>query len=276
MGSVLKPFQNILSPGSKQTPTGKLSIDWNHPLTQRLEFCVITNEKRSRELVRELPMFIPAAHPAESINSYGSCLSFSSAGRLDYGSTVSDVPFLGPVSAFVGGVPIASTMMVVSKGIGTSTNCPFALWGNAGGQLRFTRSNATNQRRYYASEALSFGVPHIWGATDAGTSAATSFYNDGVQLTSNDELGYNTPPWTGTNSPMSVAGDSASLYSGTLNFVYVWSRVLNRNEISFLTASPFDFIIPAEYEMPIISTTPSFIPWRSQQSNLPVIGGGTF
>lgn len=58
-----------------------------------------------------------------------------------------------------------------------------------------------------------------------------------------------------------------------------WNRALSLDEIVALTSNPYDFLIPAEGEMPalfVAAAGGSFIPAWAMNSNLPVIGTGTY
>jgi hypothetical protein len=266
---ILKPFQNFLSPGGLQVPTGRLAIDWNNPFALNLEFCIVLNKRKGPELVRNL-VCVPAINQSagkEDINVYGPAirrdLTNNSWPAWGVNGSVSDTPYTGPISILAGGTPSASSLQVWNKGT-TRVHGPLSLWGtNAGGGnggvvLSRGRSDASAEKRSATSTAagvFTFDLPHIWGATDDGTSTVATFYVDGKSIAGSLSIS-GSPPWSGDNHRICTILDEnfATEFIGPLNFVYVWSRILSAEDMTYLSRNPFTFIISDEGDLPVIFT----------------------
>lgn len=60
------------------------------------------------------------------------------------------------------------------------------------------------------------------------------------------------------------------------NVGYIWNRALSAAEQAQLDAEPYGFLIPAEGEIPALFTAAAFLAAWANNTNLPVLGTGTY
>ncbi len=293
----LTQFSNVLNANQTQKPTGKVTIDWNNGLTHRMVGCWafaypgdISNLVNGRSGVIQGTLH----DPIYTSNQYGPCwqgATFNTQGTYNYirtlplGSThlannanFSVFVLVNRENASEGSVfnsciyaeRAASGNNLLTLGVDPSTSNTqlyFAYRNDAGSILlmrsannvvpqgRFvfvglTKSNGTNGCRMFAGGAL------VQTATWGGA-------ND---------------TFTNANLAANIGRDETepSSWAGKIGFVAIWTRALSDSEHLSLATRPWQFLISAEYEMPVLFSAPSFISGWSLQSNLPVIGGGTF
>ncbi len=283
MGAILEPFRNIVAPGPFQIPTGQLSVDWNHSLANSLIGCWLPGSAGFDNLgLVPLRLAVPSTFDgfAPTVHGVGLKNTSNSGGAgavapsrfkawtgftlfwygMRIGAPSSPAPFLIGVSYDnAGGTPF------VVAGVAYDGTSITAQW-NTGGTFSFSQPafSAGNQILY--SAAIVFRVNGTNAIFGNGASIGTvAFGASGPTSSATSTFAINGYPGTSRN------------INSIINAGYVWDRALSNDEVARLHRDPYGFLISAEYEMPVLSTgVAAFISGWSRQSNLPVIGGGTF
>ncbi len=288
MTSILKSFRNLASPGPLQVPTGRLAIDWTHPLAKGLIGCWLPGNSMqdiSGQVAADLVNFSPSASPRDvTAEGVGVKSAATNSAITQYATT----PFKSwtGFSIFWRGYQLGAPaidglllgvsyddnidspyVIVVIATNGNNTNWSLQ-WNNGAGEVVGTNFTPAIPSNKIYSVGATFNV----GGSSKG-------YQGGV-VAASDSFGGVSPISSATSRIIigSWYGIISGRFSNTINNITAyWNRELSAAEMAWLDRDPYCFVIPQEYEMPILSLgTPSFIPAWARQSNLPVIGGGTF
>ncbi len=281
MGSVLKSFQNIIAPGPLQVPMGRLTLDSSNPIINGMGDCIIfgngiENLGRGRELqfTTNSPGTWTTTAEGVGINSPNSSSSRANwiqvPNWINYaaGSFTLRTRFvLTSYTADSFGALMDKSDLGGNREIGVfmATGVGGVNWVGIGGSGDFTGGIGNTFVNF------SLNVVSDFVLTRVGT--AVTLYQNGLSKST-----FTVSATTGVNFPLTFgrSNDNAWRCGVTMIAFQSWNRALSAEEVKSLWVNPYSFIMPAEYEMPMLFTGPSFISGWSRQSNLPVIGGGTF
>lgn len=226
-------------------------IDWSHPLSQSLEFCVVPAVS-VHDLARGYPA-VRNGSPAVSRNKFGEAVRLASATSdfLEY-TGVPDAPFLGALSVlWVGNVQTASAFrsLVHKHASNGANNSPFSLLtDNSASPQKLTLSRASSgSNRNYDTTAgcLPVGVDNVVVMTTPSGIVNTTpaiYVNGLAQATTG--VGPSTFNATGSGASIRIGrrADGAVQANGDVSIVALWSRALSANEVAALTADPFQML----------------------------------
>lgn len=251
-------FRNLYNPGPYQVPTGQLAIDWTHPLSRGLIACVVPGSSWS-ELTGNLSTFqsdgVAAADGASPEGpGVGSVLGskvFSTVSNANAG--YAQFNNYSAISLYVRGY-IFTVMNNYCAYWGIEYNnpqsSPFNIAAieldNAGNNRVVWNSGGTQQ-----TQGISAAAP---GKLSLGTSFAVNgnvlFYQNGASVGST-AFGASGP--TSSTTSFVVMGGYTQPPTGgkqTLTLGCAWNRVLTAAEFAQLDAAPYDFIVPADADLP--------------------------
>jgi hypothetical protein len=259
--NILLPWTN----GQYSNTSGIPQIDWNNPLTMGLVFyawdtgdvCVDLVSGGVGTQVARTSMF-------RSNSAYGGGLNYGSASGLGVSTT-----FVIPAIVLTA---VTSTNYSFMQGIITpvtalsQTSVAFLMGNTAGTEFLGFDNNAAGAT--WEFQAISGGAPSVgtytppttgnyWtlAYTNSGTAAGTGiFYGSGLQQA------------TATGGATAVAAtdliyvgcDPAAVYGdhsiGQTPFFGIWARALPPDQVLQIHNEPYGFLLPAEAEMPALST----------------------
>jgi hypothetical protein len=258
MGSVLKPFQNLLDPGSFQVPIGRLAIDWTHPLANGLIGCWVPGVMWGIDLVGNA--HLAASNTAKTNLSSEGVGYWSQNSGLYNGSPSSYVMSWNSASLYWRGqLPASDPGTIPSFATVRSQNIRDAISirsladitnvgaGSSNGTTALTAGgvNLTS----YLNKVISMGA-----TTSVGD--FLKFYLNGVFQT---QAAQTSAP-TLADSAIEIGSWNAPTSRVGVNIttcMYYWKdRVLTASEMAWLNVAPYDFLIPQEEEMPVIFSPP--------------------
>ncbi len=292
MGSILEPFSNIIAPGSLQVPNGRLSIDWSNSLSRNLQGAYLPGVSRGINIAgRGADMVFGSAPQSTQVNITADGVGLKNSVANDLLSATATTAMTTNTdiwTLFWRGAPTANNPAVdgtILFGInydaaGGSPYDGYEFYrfqtgiyiqmNNSAGQVS-DPTPIVDVSTYGANKMMSLGA-----IINPQAKTSTTYLNG--KLISGP-LGWAGNPTTfGTNPKLSIGSyyPFARATNAITNAAYLWNRGLSTAEHAFIAANPYSILTSNEYEMPIMSSGISFISGWSRQSNLPVIGGGTF
>ena len=235
----------IWRPGT--TPVGDAKVDWSRPLAQGLVSLLLVNGNSAVDVVSGLPGTYTTATPVGSAR--GAAMNFPAAGNVSFASTAA----IGPV----GGITIAAWINVADFGtyrgiIGkTLSNYPapydFYLTGGGGVPSVF-RGDGAAVRGYTALSAPATGVwQHVVAQVDSANTTGTFYLNGAANGTgSSTSSTGSTSVANGTGAALvGSRADGVTQFSGKIQSVTIYNRVLSATEVAQLYNDSFAFLVPA-------------------------------
>lgn len=267
MASILRPFQNLLSPGLRQVPTGQLAIDWTRPLTNGLMGCWVPGAMGFDNIGLNLLTLTRKANTAFDSTQHGPGLKSSGTNASAYATapdvfkswTKASIFYCGMRNGNQGAQNAESLYYNVSyDDINSSPFYNIALCCNTtDGIVAFWSHGASlgSLRDTAANSLPALNNTFTAGAT-FDTAGNVRIYKDGIFLKSG-AFGAGSPGSTATSilAIHAPGGELARASNNTANIVCFWNRVLSDEEMCELNRNSYSFLIPAEYEM-----SPLYIP----------------
>jgi hypothetical protein len=276
MAVILKPFQNLLNPGNFQVPTGDLAIDWTNPLTNGLIGCYVPGVNYGIDVSCQAPTLTPdpsaSAPGTMTVGREGPGLLSNVAGNALQAVATPTFKTWTEFSIYWRGYSLGDSGGGLGWLIGmTSSNTatgPFTIvaidqngaganwtliWntGGTGPQSNvFTAAYPTGSFSAGGTFRVSAATGTVLGYQNGAlaTSSSVAFGAAAPTSTASAQILLNGWPITGFNSRFA----NAICYIGCF-----WNRVLSAEEMARLDREPYSFIIPAEYEMPILLAPPA-------------------
>lgn len=268
MGSILTPFGNLLTPGKLQVPTGQLAIDWTHPLANGLSYFRILGANIAPPVYTRasdggmLPQAsavigMAALGPALTVGAYYPSTNTSSLFSMP--QNTGTVSFLvqasfSPTDGVYHGLFACGKSSVVGDVdiVKFSDNNWYSGWQQPADNRVVTAASGT----FSAGDV--FMVTSSWNGTGNASTQTGKFYTKGILRNSNSK----TQNTADTSSQDFLIGDDinrgGNLWcraNGTAIYsVAIWDRQLSDQEVQQYSLEPWSFMIPAEYEMPIMKT----------------------
>lgn len=281
MVSILKPFSNIVTPGKFQVPSGQLAVDWGSCLTNGLLAAYVPNSSGD---VIELTG--NAGPLRRSVGSVPDGMAPDGPGMANTattgGATSSVLPTSSPFQTMSN-----ITIFTRFHCIGASSNNAvlFSIYYNDAGTTPFLIAALTAATTGTLTDGIKIGwaaggfrnlqtatLPLTAGTTfsilgtivvNGGTAA---IYYNGVSKATGVIGGTSLDAFSATTRFAMGADPATAALSRTSNGIvlagYLWNRILDINEIINISNSPYDFIIPAEYELSALKVPPSGIVFR--------------
>jgi hypothetical protein len=237
---IFKPATNIFSPGVLHVPTGRLWIDWQHPLANGLAMAFVGD--CAYDLARPSTTTInTATNFKTTITPEGPATQ-----EIIYNYDCSSIFTSNPNSA----ISIYCRGLVISAGanfpyvFGTIDNSGvdhLSIFGNTSfGSVQGTWNDSAKLLVLRTIGAF----PTFVSLGMAGTINGTMFgYSDGVQTNTTT---FGTTFGTFTHPPNSVVigtgGSSHNIVS--TNCGYIWQRQLTADEMLWLHVEPYAFLVP--------------------------------
>jgi hypothetical protein len=277
MASILKPFGNHLNPS--RVPLGPVTVDWTNPLSQRLIGCWLPGISYGRNL-GSVPMLdlTPGSAVTTANTPDGPGLKVTAANQQLQGNcSWTNSPYnqwsqstnINQFSLFCRMYTLGnSSNNLLAVGVTTDTagSSPFHVASIA------TVSATTKIQLAWNSSGLHTSSVQYDPGANVMTSLGGSFtvggnailYGEGLQKSS-DSFGATTP--SSSDSTVNI-GNYVSLQSDFINSIVtiacMWNRALTADEQVSMALSPYQFLIPAEYEMPAVFVAATTVNWGFQ------------
>src|SRR5678816_800135 len=255
--------------GFTKPPAGA-QIDWTHPLSRGLVVDIPFNDVMAAAIVATLDQGLAGKKSGQSAldlvtgraavfqtgqaasGAFPSWLApgvnlFGTNGGVivESGTTLSDIPFLGPLTVICKAFSATGTQTHYfggkHTGNGTATN-PFDLStdSSASPLLLLERSNAS--RQFWFGPAMVINTNSIYiSAQDGDLSHNASFWVNGVKSTGTPGLGTTGSP-TGNSADLRIgsrADTGAVLFNGVIELFRVYSRVISDEEARWISREPY-------------------------------------
>ncbi len=286
MVAILKPFQNLLAPGTKQIPQGRIVVDWSQSITRSMIGCWLPGAAGFDNLgLVPVRLSNPTAFGGFAPTQHGQGFRSVSTGGGAFATAPAQFKSWSELTLFWLGMRIgecvgSSAFLAVSYDNAASAPYIVAQLGYEGSALQVYWNSAGSPNftnpTIPAGNRANFAMLSIGVVFKVGTN--NRCFSDGIMVNASSAFGASGPTSTAT-STIELNGEIATttrVANHICNTACIWSRALSDEEMRSMHEAPYSFLIPAEYEMPALFTGPSFISGWSRQSNLPVIGGGTF
>jgi hypothetical protein len=181
-------------------------------------------------------------------------------------------------SGLTSGVSVVAVAMVLTNNTATnSRNIAGTNFGASNGFLFNLGKYSSSDRKVSNDSSTPLG---IW--VDGIKQVAAGTADNDLTLGKWTGVGMTGNPSTHQNAKVFIISPQSSptfaLFGGcSIGFTAIFNTVLPDAAMSALTLNPYDLLVfPNQFDMPILQAGPAFISGWSRQSNLPVIGGGTF
>lgn len=265
MASILKPFGSLLSP-KRAVPTGKLKIDWTHPLASGLVGCWVPGVMGGIDLAgKTAPLSFVASSIGVApegpgvIGSSGGNLAMSGPAGSPLYAWTSGFSFY--IRGYQGVSDTNSNTNLFSITYNNAVDSPYFILstqansGQTGGTVNVNwNSGGNGESIFNAFPQLTAGSSFSRGAALVVNGLAYA-YNNGAYTTGNTFGGASLPSY-GTLPQLSINGFNSNLYGrDTGSTVYIlafWSRALSADEMAWLDLEPYCFLIPEEAELPAL------------------------
>lgn len=271
MASVLRPFTNILNPGSKQVPPGSLRIDWTHQLSKGLIGCWVPGFARGFDLTGQVrqPLVRFTNEPRVETKPEGpglvSDVQYSNINGLAPSIYKTWTEFSLYWRGFLPGAPgMNSWPLGVAYDISPLLP-PYALCciaeNNGTGTYNSSWNTGGTITSLAFSRAYSAGLQSI-GLTLVVNGTVTNYQNGYPAGTSS--YGASGPTSTAT-SQITINGwwyGPERRVNGACYIACFWNRALSAAEMASIDQNPYRFLLPAESEMSILfipSAPPSIL-----------------
>lgn len=265
MAVVLPAFSNRLHKIGT-APRGPRTIDWSNPLAHGLEWAFCGGGGDAIDLVANKSAVRSGSTFTDAGTSQGTGFSQTATGKGMVSPSISGTRMLtgSRVSIFV--------RLYWAQGANTGTGILYIPFNNAGGSpfvvWGIIAAGATAVRAAWnrngtfvngtTSSALGSGTINSLSATFDVVASEVRLYLNGI-LDKTDTSAFSTGAPTSSSTSLVSLGDvtaSARAIQGVLTCGYIWSRKLHVDEITALHNAPYQFIIPAEREMPVVFLPP--------------------
>ena len=268
--SILRPFSSIVAPGSLQVPNGPLVIDWTKPITRGLlGFWLPGIAMGMTDITRQTSQVLgpysgTTGGPVPTLSNEGPGLNFTNAGTS---LAFSPCPpaYLTP-SAFTlywrglllatSGFSAYTTILGVNYQYPTNV-APFNLWSmgldSAGGPgMGLAWNGGGTQVAWDSGSAQTMTAQLALGIHDY---CATFVVNGAVNMNVDGAFWQTkTGGWGGASQPTYTATNVLNVgieKNAVTIAVAIWNRALGADEIMQMHIAPYDFVVPAEYDMPV-------------------------
>jgi hypothetical protein len=272
--AILQAYSRGLRLAGQQSPRGSARIDWRHPITNGLLFYAIDTGGWLIDLVRYTTAGYVGTTDSAGMTAYGPGINWGANG----GSSIW-FPNDAKISAAGSTNNISWACAYIQTGTVAAYTRPFGRTANNGGAVPYVNwdfeinpasagQNTVNAN--FSSVAGLASSPNWTGnANNVFTSLAatcmflggnhtTDLYAQGQYVSTH---GGDIPQDSPTNSSIMFSGASnASVISNFVGKVFYgafWARTLSADEIAYLHADPYCFLIPTEGEMPILLAPPT-------------------
>ncbi len=264
----------ILTTQPRNFLRGNIRIDWSHPVTRGLFDCFLWHDS--------FPVNLVTGQYGTLVGSPSNRLTMAGPGKESSGGSGYSFPDHGNTAAgdftfrclfYAQTYPNDfASMLDKSTGSGAVNN-EFLILFASNGQIDWLVIGGTQV------VSVNPGICPVKQVNDCvitRTGSSVKAYNNGT-LNGGTLATGGTTAKAGSLYKFGPITDTGGSFD---NFTYIaaqfWSRGLSADEVAYLYSNPYAFLTTAEYEMPALNAGPSFIAGWSRQSNLPVIGGGTF
>lgn len=261
MGRVLRPFGNIVSPGTRQVPTGQVAIDWSHPLANGLIGCWLPGVTGPVDVTHQTPdlsLQSSAANVRDLTQEGGGLKSTASSSGYDLvgvpSSYLSWTGFTIYWRGYLFGVPPVAGSLYAGINYNSAATAPYivvALGYNTNFYLYYSDSGTLVQ--FNTTIAPAAGFESI-GATFSGVTLGKNyFYQKGALKATSGAL--TTAPSSSATSTLCVNADHNDATrnpNGICNICCFWNRQLSDSDMAWVDREPYSFLMPAESEMPVI------------------------
>ena len=277
MITLLTPFTNLLAPANGCQPTGILRVDWSSPFANGLCFCAVLKDGPQVTDLVSYTMTTAGAASVDTVTPVGAAVLFSNAnaGKADFGT-------LNPITS------PAYTIMAIANPAANGVNLQPTLFSqrlqggsfvqidmiansdtsNAQASGKFSLFTIDTATTHYGAETDAAAVDgnyHVFVGRCTGAGAATtSVWVDGINrslVNSGGTFNGNDTDVAQQTCISGLANAAVDTYAANCSvpLVVAWNRALSADEIRFLSGDPFNFLVPAEVELPV-TFAPAQIP----------------
>lgn len=272
MGLVFRPQ------AKRAVPTGRLKIDWSHPLANGLIGCWVPALMPFIDLTginADLSVFHgPAAMDVGPEGPYCPGYNYNGLGGSNLWvspALPSNSPFLNwnKFSVYYRGERDGRTALLGNGQCyffyvsydGVNPNFPYQVFqigdpnGNDLSNVKPSWNDGTNSNASTTGTSLasqSYGTVSMLATAQVGGNVIT--YQRGVQVDSTS-FGSSSSPISTANAQINLGGwNFQTRETPTAAYVYyAWNRVLSASEAAWIDQDPYCFLIPVEGEMPVVS-----------------------
>ena len=253
--ALLKSFGNLLSP-KRTVPTGQLTIDWSHPLANGLIACYVPGAMGGINIAN--PGVVTLSYASSStigMGPEGPGLSSLAANSGMVFASAAPSQFLGRPQmslyyrCFQKAADPANACHYIGINYTNAAIAPYVIFDiNASTGVEWQAGAGTSTTGAFSAPGVgninSLGATYVingnvfayqYGKQFASGSAYTSNPTNGATPTIN----LNMLQWGTTRYPNTVALIGC-----------IWNRALSADEMAWLDAEPYCFLLPAEGEMP--------------------------
>lgn len=275
MAGVLKPFGSLVNPNRLRVPLGRLSIDWQNPLTNGLVCCYVPGVMSGVNIAGLGANLILSGTPAFKANIDGPGVdTITAPGYLSVLAPATlKVPPVG-ASLFWRGLiygTVSPWATAISVDYDTSQSSPYNVYSfmfqTSTAVLRMYMNGSGSQNLVDSYTMTANLITNI-GGTFYNATTASQMYANGVAVSAGSING--GTPTTSATTTISIGKDLVNAVPQASNtntaIACIWTRPLSAAEQLQMSLDPYGFLLPAEYELPILNVTTVAFTWLSMDS----------